>query len=320
MSDSFPQAIVELLWRDTQAPNDFPDIRPLLAHYTTVSTLEKIVQGEELWFSNPLFMNDWEELEFGMNLGAQVFRTHADLEGACETPENHRQLLDAFSRLFDDFDRNHAIDTYVLCLAEHDSANEDGALSMWRGYGANGNGVALVIDTSRIRPTVGSPFIAARVVYASHLERQEWMVRTVDRMAELLRQHGATESNLISTAHYFFERLKLFSLFTKHNGFHEEREWRIVYFSQKDHQRLLAPMIGYSLSAKGVEPKLKLHLPRVPPEAGGPISLEEIVAMVLLGPSLSTVVSGAAVRRMLALLDKKSLAARVRASSIPYRA
>ena len=38
---------------------------PLLAHYTSLSVLEKILKTDELWLSNPLFMNDLEEVRFG---------------------------------------------------------------------------------------------------------------------------------------------------------------------------------------------------------------------------------------------------------------
>ena len=39
---------------------------PLLAHYTSIDVIEKILRSEEIWFSNPLFMNDLEEMRFGM--------------------------------------------------------------------------------------------------------------------------------------------------------------------------------------------------------------------------------------------------------------
>jgi hypothetical protein len=39
--------------------------RPLhLAHYTSLDVLEKITQTNEIWFSNPLFMNDHQEMRF----------------------------------------------------------------------------------------------------------------------------------------------------------------------------------------------------------------------------------------------------------------
>jgi hypothetical protein len=49
------------------------DEKPLLAHYTSVEVLEKIIQNKEIWFSNPLFMNDWEEMRFGMIEGMRAF-------------------------------------------------------------------------------------------------------------------------------------------------------------------------------------------------------------------------------------------------------
>ena len=49
------------------------DERPLLAHYTSLNVLEKIIQNGELWFSNPLFMNDMQEVRFGMLEGRKAF-------------------------------------------------------------------------------------------------------------------------------------------------------------------------------------------------------------------------------------------------------
>jgi hypothetical protein len=40
----------------------FPQKRLLVAHYTTLEVLEKILGTNEIWFSNPLFMNDLEEV------------------------------------------------------------------------------------------------------------------------------------------------------------------------------------------------------------------------------------------------------------------
>jgi hypothetical protein len=35
---------------------------PLLAHYTSIEVMEKILLTEALWFSNPLLMNDLQEM------------------------------------------------------------------------------------------------------------------------------------------------------------------------------------------------------------------------------------------------------------------
>jgi hypothetical protein len=61
------------LWGDFGDYQWMLDNRPLLAHYTSMQTLEQIMKNEEIWFSNPLFMNDLEEMRFGMNMGARLF-------------------------------------------------------------------------------------------------------------------------------------------------------------------------------------------------------------------------------------------------------
>ena len=155
------------LWSGAVSEPGFPDQRPLLAHYTTVSTLENIVKSNEVWFSNPLYMNDWEESRWAMNNGAEAFRTHSELCSACETSEKHAFMLKEFEALFKHFDSNHVLDTYLICLSRHASADSDGVLSMWRGYGANGSGVAIVFDTAALNFVENSPFIVGKVEYAS---------------------------------------------------------------------------------------------------------------------------------------------------------
>ena len=48
----------------------------LLAHYTSLEVLEKIMTNE-IWFSNPLFMNDLQEVRFGMGEGLKAFNEFA---------------------------------------------------------------------------------------------------------------------------------------------------------------------------------------------------------------------------------------------------
>ena len=52
------------LWADLRPEDAFAVKKPLLAHYTTIQTLEKILSSSEVWFSNPLFMNDLDRTSF----------------------------------------------------------------------------------------------------------------------------------------------------------------------------------------------------------------------------------------------------------------
>jgi hypothetical protein len=141
--------------------------KPLLAHYTSISVLEKIMKSGEIWFSNPLVMNDLEEVRFGVFEGIRLFQASEAVNRACKTPERTHILKHAFSHFYKQFDEQHAFDTYVFCLSEHDPKNTDGLLSMWRGYGGHGNGAALVFNTNFLTaPNLNSPLIIARVHYA----------------------------------------------------------------------------------------------------------------------------------------------------------
>jgi hypothetical protein len=111
----------------------------------------------------------------------------------------------------------------------------------------------------------------------------------------------------------------LFALFSKHNGFSEEAEWRVVYMRNRDGESLLAPMFDYKIGAAGIEPILKFDINSVGPVAAPDFSLEKVVDRILLGPTVSSPLSHAAVVKMLEKMGRFALAKVVRASSIPYR-
>jgi len=265
-------------------------------------------------------MNDLEELRFGMNAGADDFRSNQRLARVCGSSEKHAFLVKRFDDLFSNYDSNHVLDTYVMCLSEHTQGKDDGLLSMWRGYGANGNGVAIVFDTAKLNLNEASPFIIGKVRYKSQPERLEWIDSKLHQLTQVLAATELTEDSLSLAAHFFIERLKLFALFTKHDGFAEEQEWRIVYMNERDPQGLMKKMFGYAITGRGVEPKLKLEFAKVAQVLGSGISLESLVDLIILGPSISSVLSENSVRRMLNVAGQSGLAKLVTASSIPYRA
>ena len=311
--------IHKFLWDDINEEETFPSVRPLLAHYTSVEVLEKIVEGNELWFSNPLYMNDWEELQYGMNIGAAAFRSSDILRKAMQSTEHHEVLIHHFDRLYEQFSHEHAIDTYVLCFSRHDPSDFDGRLSMWRGYGAKGSGVAIVFDTAKLSALENSPLILGPVRYASKEERIGWVEEKLRGVAALLSSLPQSDSDLYHVAHLWIERLKMFSLFTKHDGFEEEKEWRVVYMSERDGNKALGEMLDYQITAKGVEPKLKLKLNPIVGVLDDTASVGALTNRIVLGPSLSSVLSVRSIQKMLSVRGRTELANCVVASSIPFR-
>jgi hypothetical protein len=84
------------------------------------------------------------------------------------------------------------------------------------------------------------------------------------------------------------ERLKLFAVFSKHRGFREENEWRVVYMRERDTNKALESMFSYWVGPRGVEQKLKLKVAAIPGFPETEITLDKIVERIILGPSFST--------------------------------
>ena len=316
---SLEEKMEAALWDDLPRADSFPAVRPLLAHYTSMAAFEGIVKSNEIWLSHPLYTNDWEELRFGMTDCAQELLFHDGIRDACRTEEAHNKLVGLYDYYFKEFESKHAFDTYALCLCSHDEEDKDGRLSMWRGYGDNGSGVALVFDTTVI-PLAEEPLlIVDRVVYLTREQRLGWVKHKLDMIAAAMSETALSEDDLSNVAYHWIERLKLFSLFTKHTGFHEESEWRIVYMPDRDKNGLLTSMLSYEVSQKGVVPKLKLRIAPIPNVPSAELTLERLIHRIILGPIASTAMAAKAVARMLVHAERPLLAERIAPSSIPFR-
>lgn len=319
-NDSQILALFDPLWGDIDSDNTFPNKRPLLAHYTAIETMESILKNDEVWLSHPLCINDLEELRFGISESTAAFHNHHGIRKACKTAERHEALTSSYRHYLSRYESEHAFDVYIFCLSEHPADDEDGLLSMWRGYGANGNGAAIVFDTSKLNHEEGSPLLIAKVIYASAKDRIARITSYLDIFSSTLEKHEIPDEKLYLAAHAIFERMKIFSLFTKHSGFHEENEWRVVYMKERETDNKLAKMLHYFVSPNGIQPKLKL---KIRPDEGiiAPgQSLEKLIHKIVLGPSLASPLTSSAVRRMLKLVGKERLTEKISVSSTPFRA
>jgi hypothetical protein len=294
--------------------------RPLLAHYTSIAVLEAILRNNEVWLSNPLFMNDMEEVRFGINAGANLFVASTEIESACGSKQRFDLLKSAFNQFYNTFANEHVLDTYVFCLSEHAKDDADGLLSMWRGYGGNGNGAAIVFDTAKVAAREESPLIIANVHYGTTEARLNWLRLRITEFAEILGKSNIPDDKLYLGSYYFFQRLKLFAVFTKHRGFKEENEWRVVYMRDRDTAKIFDRMFNYWVGPRGVEPKLKLKIEAIPDLADNDLTLSKIVERVILGPSLSSPLARGTILKMLDTLGRSDLKDRIMSSTIPFRA
>jgi Protein of unknown function (DUF2971) len=292
---------------------------PLLAHYTSIRVMERILQSNEVWFSNPLFMNDMQEMRFGLNEGTRLF-SNAELQKQAAGTDSRAAILQhAFSHFFRNFDSQDAFDTYVFCLSEHDRANTDGLLSMWRGYGQHGNGAALVFDVGAVTMVPTSPLIISKVSYASDEDRVSQLEGLLRQWAEISQRAELPDDKLYLAAHAAFSAIKMYALTTKHKGFSEEAEWRVIYYPDRDRAGVLKQFLGYHIGDRGVEPKLKYPIGHIAGVSASDLALERILERIILGPSVSSPLAKRSVERMLENIGKSEFKNKLHTSGIPLR-
>ena len=264
-------------------------------------------------------MNDHEEVAFGIHSGLKAVGESDAILNACRSQKRREIVLHAFDRAYRQFANEHVLDTYVFCLSELRADDNDGLLSMWRGYGGNGSGIAWVINTGQFAAVQTSSLILARVHYGSRNERIAWLATKVAQFSNLLLSEELGDDDLNMATNALFERIKLFALFSKHKGFEEEREWRVVYTPARDPGGALQPYFGYFVGPRGVEPKLKLKLQPISGVTAPVFSLDLITDRLILGPTLSSPLAVSAFHKLLDGTKHPGLKARLHASGIPFR-
>jgi hypothetical protein len=298
--------------------------RPLhLAHYTSLEVLEKIIQNNEIWFSNPLFMNDHQEMRFGIFEAVKLLNQLVqdnDVVASVGGSENFALVSNAFHASLQNFDVNHSLDVYVCCLSQYDAVSQpDGRLSMWRGYGANGHGAALVFNTQFATLVPESPLLIAKVEYASAFERIERLRAIFLGCISLLRRTTINHESLWLVGFHMFHLALMYSLLSKHPGFKEEEEWRLIYMPHLDGRGLLKDNRTYLRRNNTIEPKLRFPIKPLEIEPQQLWTFDSILYRIVLGPTHGSILAVNSAKRMLQSLGKPDFATKIWVSEIPYR-
>ena len=319
LSDLDISATEDALFKANNADPSFPELRPLLAHYTTLPTFEAILKKDEIWFSHPSWMNDSDEVVRGITEAWELVPVSEDLQQACLNEHRLSKLKLGFFREISAFTRGHFRDIYIFSASEIEEDDNRGSLSMWRAYAEEGSGVAIVFDTEALKALPDSPLIIDRVRYVAPEERIHWILAQCGVLAQRIIDLQPDDARLTRLGTILAESIKLAAIFSKHIGFFEEQEWRVVYMGSRDPHDRYVPCFSYNNGPRGIEPKLKLPLRPEPGLTSDDLSIERIVKKVIVGPSRASDLVGSTVRRMIRQCGKSELAKHVVESDIPYR-
>lgn len=253
-------------------------------HYTSADSALKIVKSKRMWLRNVTCMSDYKEVEHGLDMLNLVLKKQGkDGPFMSAIASVGNGLLDDAIALFNRWLPVTRGDTYIACLSEYwgDVHDERGRLSMWRAFG-QGPRVAIVlrppIDTSKADPlnVVFSP-----VAYLEQDDVSNVFLSVTDAITKNLSFLRSLKRESIVDA--LFRTFLASALCLKHPGFHEEREWRLMYLPKRDP----SPLLRSKTESIGGVPQLIYEMP-IDKSASAQladIDLPKIIEKIIIGPT-----------------------------------
>jgi hypothetical protein len=289
-------------------------------HYTSAYAAMQIIEKEEVWMRNALVMNDFMEVQHGQNCLSESWKDD-EVGGRLRRLLERLQpgLSEVTAVAFDEKSDERSTQSYLISVSEHggedNQENRYGRLSMWRAYGGDTN-VAFVfknkpfMSESTALNAFTSP-VLYRDVEGFKVEFLK-LIEGLENEAELLTAMGPERVSLTLNWAFHFAALS-----TKHPGFAEEREWRVI----------LSPTMGgaknidFSVETiQGVPQKVyKLKLKNYPDQGFVGATLPELLEEIIVGPTANPFPIYEALALKLEEKGVQDAWSKVRISDIPLR-
>jgi hypothetical protein len=255
-----------------------------LAHYTTAENGLAILKGRSIWLRNAQVMNDHSEIIYGRALLEKMLHDraigHRFSRALNEISDGMADRIATWTGMGGQIAESY---TYLTSLSEFPDSDDLGKLSMWRAYGGTTGGVALVFSNdvwegdnnqlgvyySPILYADAGRFREEFIAVTEYLERETEAIRKLD---------GRSVTQTI------YRALQYAVLSTKHPGFAEEREWRLIHSPVED------PSSWVSSSAESIRgvPQIvyKVPLQDLPGLKMPQLTFPRLLKRVVIGPCL----------------------------------
>lgn len=296
-----------------------------LVHYTSAIIAREIIEKEQLWLRKTLFMNDYSEITYGkqclenlLNEPGIVVKLNNILKPFNKNLNDLKQL---YYKIINDVEKN----IYISCLSEH-LPEEDtiGRLSMWRAYG-NSSGIALVIN-SKALAKLGRSLTILPVIYSKKNFKINF-IKILENIENIIKKNLKNVEQLDKFSTYILSNFSyvmyIYIITLKHQGFWEEREWRIIlslFFLNLDSFTISSKIVEQSIENIKGNPEViyKLNLNKL--SFINP-SGESLLKKIIIGPNSNSELLVESFSKILKNkgLDDKQVENMITVSNIPLR-
>jgi hypothetical protein len=289
-------------------------------HYTSAENALKIMTSQTLWMRNARCMGDYMELMHGHDLLHQFLsnteclrRLHTALD-ECAYGVGREAVAEFYQ-----WWTNIEVNTYISSISEHhDSEDDHGRLSMWRGFGGLSPRAAIVLKLPLSPDAVaGLNLMFSPVAYFRYKEVENELFEIIQSLHGLIYSQVLKQTDKTLVKEIILAMLVMAAVSLKHEGFQEEKEWRIICMPQMRPSNL---MLTSTEIIEGI-PQIVYKIPLKNNPAEGVIGIEipQIVDRVIIGPSDFPMVMHQAFVRTLREAGMDDAEKRVVVSGIPLR-
>jgi hypothetical protein len=287
-------------------------------YYTSAEAAMSIIRNEAVWLRNVQSMNDFSEVSHG----------YVCLRDALKEENGVRPLISYLDSLFPGFKEGFfkhvngwypcmKAQSYMICISEHDDDEDaNGRLSMWRAYGGK-YPVALVFKNG---PLVNECDAFKANTNPVDYQGPEHIKTRLLTLENRIRENEAFVKSMgqAEVEAWVYYMTKNLILHTKHPGFAEEKEWRVVYNSIMDSSPYVQSEI---VSLNGVPQQIyKIPLKNIPEENFNDATISEFVDRIIIGPTDEGSVLRDVFCKLLTEVGCEDANKRVYCSGIPLRA
>jgi hypothetical protein len=253
-------------------------------HYTSAVAGLEIIRSKRLWMRSTTCMSDYREVQHGFATLNKYFGDQTSREAffkavnACAAGAAEEAI-----QIFNQWWNATQFQTYVACMSEHDGREDlHGRLSMWRAFGRTTTRVALVCAL----PLSSGVALPLNIIFSPVAYFNDEQV--CDEMNRVIANIYANEQFLRTLERQrilqtLFAMLLSAVVGLKHEGFHEEREWRAICSPK----RTPSPFIESSTENVDGVPQLVYKIPldvTVAPELSV-LDVAAVLDRVIIGPS-----------------------------------
>ena len=283
------------------------DFSSLLVHYTSIATLENILDSRELWFGRLSDLKDTAECDHfidGVLRNASSLLPIADPDVIAATMQHFRQVM--------------RDETFVSSWCEYSLAEPEGQLGMWREFGDDGMGVGIVADSSQF---LASAIKREHLSFGVYSARMEYVHK--DRVSAYANDMFKRVANIDIPNADVMRKFMLAALVlskapcVKHHSYAEEREIRFMRMSPALNGGVASPTVPRFATVRGQQREFAALPLKDYPEHALDLRVERILKRVVVGPQGDR---AGREQRVKALLAKHGLGhVPVVVSDIPWR-